>query len=345
MKQGGVLQYLKKKTDVLLIAVVAVVYLIGYMLYSRDVDFSLPAYDACVQNNPAASPVATKFSDTDALHPASDKLLADINALPNLAAMGGLPDLHTAIRKDKEAGIDDLFDTVMFLSQRGFNDLLPGDDTIRSKVRDILFLWAKIDDADPASRGPFIDARELEFLEKAKDDPFLQDGLYPDPAPLDAGRLRGEFSDILNRRYADLIRQLAGKDLYDTFPVDDKSSLTPAGIDKLAKHAGDFKTAEQKVNYWTNVVRMVNPAPGALLTTFEKSHNGAALDGAIRTSVPSLTLEQVLDRIRQNPSLKDGRYTDRGGRPIGFSVSYLPQKVRVVCYGFTDKADKTADAQ
>jgi hypothetical protein len=337
VEKKTLLQYLRKKTDVLLISTVAVVYLVGYMFYSRDVDFSLPSYDACIQNEPGASPISTKFADTEALHVVPDKTLADINALPNLPASGGLPDLHTMMRKDKEAESDELFDSVTYLSQRGFNDLLRGDDIMRNKVKDVIFAWAQVDAADPASRGPFMDARELEFLEKSKDEPYLQDGLYPNPAPLDAGRLRGEFSIAWNKYYADLMRQLAGKDLYDVYPVTDKSVLTPAGVDKLSKHAADMKTAEQKATYWTNVVRMVDPDPGTLLSTFEKSPNGVALDSAIHASVPPLTLDQVLDRIRQNPAVKADRYTTRDGRPIGFSVSYLPQKVRVVCYGFTDK--------
>jgi hypothetical protein len=81
---------------------------------------------------------------------------------------------------------------------------------------------------------------------------------------------------------------------------------------------------------------MIQPAPGALLSTFPSSPNGQALDRAIRASVPSLSLEAVSQRVRQSPAMKGDHYTDRAGRPIGFNVAYLPQKVRVICYGFTD---------
>ena len=334
---GGnpILAYLRRKTDMLLILLVATVYLIGYGIYTRDVDYSLPAYDACIDSKPSPSPFATKFTEMEAVHPASDKLIAAINALPDLPASGGLPTLHYMMKMDKEAGNDDLFDTVTYVSQHHFEDLMRADDILRNKVRDILFIWAGVDNADPNNRGPFIDARELQFLEKMKDEPFLQDGLYPNPAPLDAGRLRTEFYEAWNGYYAQILRQLLAKDLYAAQPVAEGTALSASGLDKLSRHANDFASPEQKAAYWTNVVRMVEPA-GILLSGFAASPNGLALDKAIRVSAPTLSLEAILARAHQSPAFKGERYTDRAGRPIGFSVSYLPQKVRVVCYGFTD---------
>jgi hypothetical protein len=244
-----------------------------------------------------------------------------------------LPALHHALKMDKEANQDDLFETVDYLSQRKLEELLRPDDIIRNKIRDIMFIWAGVDNADPASRGLFIDARELEFVEKMKDEPFLQDGLYPNPAPLDAGALRLAFYDAWNRDYADFLRQLLAKDLYAAQPVKEDTALTPAGIDRLSRHAKDFPSAEQKAAYWTNVVRMVEPSAGTLLSTFAGSPNGQALDKAIRASVQAYSLDAAVQRLRLNPALKGDHYTDRNGRPVGFTVSYLPQKVRVVCYG------------
>jgi hypothetical protein len=330
MQAGGLTRYLRSKTDVLLISGVAVVYLTGYVFYTRDADYSLPAYEACITETPSVSPISTKFSELDAVHQASDALLATIAALPNLDASGGLPDLHTTLRHYKEAGLDDLFDTIQHLSQRRFADLFRADDAVRNEVRDLLFLWAGVENADPASRGPFIDARELEYMEKAKDEPFLQDGRYPNPAPLDAGKMREEFNIAWNRAYARLLTQIAAKDLFDAPPpANSDAALSASGLEKLARHAADFPTAEQKVAYWTNVVRVLQP-PGA---SFARSANGVAIDKAIRASIPALSLQSVLERLGRSPVQKDGHYTDRAGRPIGFNVSYLPQKVRLVCYG------------
>ncbi|MEZ0223179.1 MAG: hypothetical protein ACAH83_01385, partial [Alphaproteobacteria bacterium] len=198
MQQAGVRQYLKAKMDVLLISGVAIVYLFGYMIYSADADYSLPSYETCLTEKPMPSPVSTKFREMESIRVVSDKLLAEINALPNLEASGGLPDLHTAMRKFKEAGQDDLYDTLQHFSQRRFNDLFRADDAVRKEVRDILFIWAGVDNADANGRGPFIDARELAFVEKSRDEAFLQDGRYPNPAPIDAGNMREAFYTAWN---------------------------------------------------------------------------------------------------------------------------------------------------
>lgn len=336
MQQAGVWRYLKAKTDVLLISGVAIVYMFGYMLYSADVDYSLPSYETCLTEKPAPSPVSTKFFDMESIREVSDRVQAAIDALPNLEASGGLPDLHTAMRKYKEAGQDDLFDTVQHLSQRRFSDLFRADDAVRKEVRDILFIWAGAENADANSRGPFIDARELQFMEKSKDDPFLQDGRYPNPAPIDAGRMRDAFYVAWNKAYARLVAQVAAKDLFDVpAPVPPETPFSAAALDKLSKHAADFTTAEQKAAYWTNVVRVAQPSVG-LLSSFMKTANGVALDKVISASVPTLNLERVLARLSQSPAKKGGYYTDRTGRPIGFNVSYLPQKVRLVCYGLIE---------
>lgn len=336
MQIAGVVRYFKSKMDILLISGVAIIYLFGYMLYSADVDYSLPSYETCITEKPMPSPPATKYSDLESIREISARLQVEIDALPTLEASGGLPELRIAMRKTREAGLNDLFDTVQHLSQRSFNELFRADDAVRKEVREILFLWAGVENMDANSRGPFIDARELAFVEKSRDDPFLQDGRYPNPAPVDAGKIKDDFHAAWNRAYARLVAQAAAKDLFDAAaPAAPDTPFNAAGIDRLTKHAADFTTVEQKAAYWTNVVRVARPSSG-LLSSFAKTANGAALDKAISASVPTLNLERVLARLNQSPAKKGGHYTDRSGRPIGFSVSYLPQKVRLVCYGLIE---------
>lgn len=330
----GLRQFVQQHAHALILSGVAVVYLAGYLLYSRDVDYSLPSYDACIADKPASAAIATKFSELDNLHPASDDLLKAIDALPKLDAAGGLPDIHTAMRKYKEAGIqDDLFDTLQNLSKRPFEELFRADDLVRNQVRDILFLWANVDETDAASRGPFIDARELEFLEKMKDKPFLQDDLYPNPAPLDALQMRGEFNEAWNHYYGLLLRQVAAQEMFGTPSPADDAPLTPAALDKLSHHAADFKTADEKAAYWTNVVRVTGKS------------GGAALDPLIRASAPGLSFDNILSRLHDNPGYKNGRPTDRQGRAIGFNVQYQPEKLRLTCYGFIKEPDAVAQGK
>jgi|GEM_PF-6063498 len=94
----------------------------------------------------------------------------DIDTLfmPTLRGYGGLPDLHIAASENavlKEAliqlcsvEIDKIF-TSNYMS-------------LRDKATNILYLHANVENVDPKSRGPNIDARQLIILEKVMNKPF-----------------------------------------------------------------------------------------------------------------------------------------------------------------------------
>ena len=81
----------------------------------------------------------------------------EILNLPNLRGYGNLPDLRIAMAKDAE-----LVDLV-----QSFSDTVTSGDVAggRDLVAPILYRWAGVDDADPATRGK-VDAQKLRFLEK-----------------------------------------------------------------------------------------------------------------------------------------------------------------------------------
>ena len=78
--------------------------------------------------------------------------------LPNLKGYGNLPDLRIAMGQDAElvALVQSFKDTVARGDITGSRDL----------ILPILYRWAGVDDLDPTSRGAYLDARNLTFLEK-----------------------------------------------------------------------------------------------------------------------------------------------------------------------------------
>jgi RHS repeat-associated protein len=82
----------------------------------------------------------------------------EIFNLPNLKGYGNLPDLRIAMAKDGQ-----LLSLVQsFTSTTTQGDISGASDLIRS----ILFRWAGVDGVSSTSRGIYVDAKELGFLEK-----------------------------------------------------------------------------------------------------------------------------------------------------------------------------------
>ena len=79
-------------------------------------------------------------------------------ALPDLKGYGVLPDLRAAMqgRADLRAGVSDLISQAGILSQPQFI----------AAIESVLHTWAGSAAVDPSSRGAFIDARHLAFIEK-----------------------------------------------------------------------------------------------------------------------------------------------------------------------------------
>lgn len=97
--------------------------------------------------------------------------------LPTLRGYGDLPDLHIAMSMD-----EDLLDLVEDFATSTMGDIMeavispPG-----GAIQDILFRWAGVDDVNPTSRGAYIDARILEFLEAFMGRDYAQFGTNPNP--------------------------------------------------------------------------------------------------------------------------------------------------------------------
>jgi hypothetical protein len=135
-------------------------------------------------------------------------LPADIQALPDLSGLKDIPNLRVVTARN-----DDLFIALKKLQRRGKLD--PSDAGVREEVRNILFMWIGIQAVDPASRGLFIDARELAFLERITGENFVQSNNFTNPFPIAATAVKEIFSQTLDYYTNELGRQIEGKPATD----------------------------------------------------------------------------------------------------------------------------------
>jgi len=128
----------------------------------------------------------------------------DTAALPDLRGYGNVCNLHQAMVKDVSGQLKTLveqFVAATDVEQRN------------SLMEQILFKWTATENIDPTSRGPNIDARELEVLEEMYGTTFVgSNGPNPDyntSIPINAA-----YREIFELMYADLMAQTHLKDLY-----------------------------------------------------------------------------------------------------------------------------------
>lgn len=134
----------------------------------------------------------------------------EFSGLPNLRGYGRLTDLYVAMHRDPV-----LKEYVTDLSLSQPDILLFNPELAEKKCSDILFRWGEVDGVDPDSRGWFIDARVLGFLEKQMAQDFYQLGYYYHPMPYGAENLKFSWEKSFNEHCARLLLQSqVGKALY-----------------------------------------------------------------------------------------------------------------------------------
>jgi len=227
----------------------------------------------------------------------------DVRALflPTLRGYGEFPDLHIAMSIDNDA--DDpasLMSMISDLATTSTEDIF-SNPNIRNDVRHIMFRLAGVDGIDPTIRGPNIDARELVYTERLLGKPFVQQGVYRNPSIFAAQDLRQSFNISLNHLYARLILQVGSKGLFtrgifyniasDAFKGDPKINANT--LKTLETKAATFLTEEGSAVFWSNVVAAIEYSIG--LKSLNKNDK-IALETAIKTTNPSLTLKEAKDK-------------------------------------------------
>jgi Ca2+-binding RTX toxin-like protein len=273
--------------------------------------------------------VADVYFETDPANTVYEKFVSfDANtfALPSVRGYGTIPDLYTAMRLDNNEGDpDSLVSLVSGFSELAAENILSGDFEAFDDVKDIMFRWAGVDDVSPTSRGPYIDARVLEFLEAMTGQPFRQNGSWVDPQWQAAELLNEAFNIAQNHFFAMLAAQTAaGQELFEgdfyynisADSVDGITGLNTTTLDALETEALGLSTSGERVLLWANVVRLVEYTIG---TGNLDSTSLAALEDAIVASDITLSLAGILDHV--NLVFDPVQNTGTSGNDILFGTS------------------------
>lgn len=242
--------------------------------------------------------------------------------LPNLRGGGALPDLHDAMTKQWALGDSALVDAVSKLSAGDLYRLASPDTTLVSGFREILFLWADASHIEPESRGDFIDARELAFLEKLSGRAFRQMNIYPDPAPWAASDLKQEFEVAFDKYYLAFLRQGAAGELYAG-----DHSIHPEAIDRLAVRIADMPQEDRRKS-WQNIFRAVKPL---VQHGPQADDNTRLLREAIFRSAPELSASEILASVTRRPESETKVFTNHAGKQISFHWYFSGVFAKMVC--------------
>lgn len=235
-----------------------------------------------------------KYDPANSFNLTDVELDASAQGLPNVHGYGDLPDLIISMSLDN-TGIGNLLDKVAAFNELSFADLFSSDGSSLAAVKDILYRWAGVEGVVAGSRGSFVDAKELAFLEALTGEPFLQRGIYSNPGTDAGDGLSQAFDMALNFVFARLAIQGAGKDLFagdasyniasDSF--DDITGLNATTLSTLETEAAGLSSTAARSAFWADVVRVVEY--GMTVTGTETT----ALNTAIYNSDATLTLSAI----------------------------------------------------
>jgi hypothetical protein len=112
-------------------------------------------------------------SQLDSSYTGSFTLNPAVLLLPNMRGYGIVPDLYIAMSLDS---------TLLSMVQNLSSDSIANAASFDAQVKAIIYQWAGVEDVDPTSRGAFVDARDLEVLEKLTGQTYNARGSANPPA-------------------------------------------------------------------------------------------------------------------------------------------------------------------
>jgi len=227
--------------------------------------------------------------------------------LADLHGYGSLPALHISMSLNN-TGAGNLFDLVEGFSAMTAVDIFAADNAAMDAVRAVMFRWANVDDVNPTSRGDYVDAQELGFLEAMTGQPFLQQGYRPDPLWQAGDDLTEAFKLAHNHFFATLTAQTAAGELFtgdfyyniSTDSIVGITGLNTDVLDALEATAYGLANTADRALLWSNVVRVIEYAVGV-----DELETGdlIALGNAINGSDPSLNTGDIMELIVGEPVL------------------------------------------
>lgn len=197
---------------------------------------------------------------------------------------------------------DSLLSLVIDVAGRDFLDLFVDDGSVLSDIRDMMLRWAGVDDLDPTSRGSHADARELVYLETFVGEGYVQNyGNTPNPGSLAAESIDRVFEAAILPIAGRILAQAAGAELFLGDIVYDAATDSFSGftgfnqttLDALVTKSNDGTQVSDKVEFWKDVLRMVDHSVGVDnistnddssvfdLNTMDQTYTGDATDETI----------------------------------------------------------------
>ncbi|MFA7275357.1 MAG: calcium-binding protein [Pseudobdellovibrionaceae bacterium] len=252
-----------------------------------------------VQNGTTKSIVDAWFAYDDVNTVYNGDYTLDVRTLfmPTLRGYGNLPDLHIAMSLDN-TGTGNLLDLVAGLASHDFASIFDAGTNAGGVVRGVMMRWAGVDDVDPASRGPNVDAQELAFLEKLVADDFIQRGSNL-PREQAGDMLSSAFDQAFDNFYARIMAQTSAGEIFEGTwnydPVLDSFSgitgLAQDKLDALTLDAAGLASTSERGAFWSNVLRMVDTAVGVTNLSVPEQ---TALNTAIENSDTALDMNALL---------------------------------------------------
>jgi Ca2+-binding RTX toxin-like protein len=130
-------------------------------------------------------------------------------ALPQLRGMGNVTDLLTAAAGDSD--VKNAL-TAIVDGRNAYSSFAE----FRADVEDLLLKWFGVDGVDPTSRGPSIDARHLEALEKVIDSSY-SDGVLSSPSESSGPELEAVWNTLVDQETYRLLVQVAHQGQFEDF--------------------------------------------------------------------------------------------------------------------------------
>ena len=216
--------------------------------------------------------------------------------LPDLRGYGTLPELTNSMSQDStlKGLVEDFAGSFSLAS---FAD----PTTLDSDITNILYRWAGVDGVDPSSRGIYIDAQQLEFLEHLFGQTFqyvsTPGPLGADPGPDAAAAIDTSWQGIFDNFKADILLQAGASSLFDspvtydpsTGTIDGTIHLSETAISTLASSAPGTESGAEA--FWVSVADFIDHTEGiSSLTTDEQSW----LDSAV-TSTTTVAWSDIVN--------------------------------------------------
>jgi len=221
---------------------------------------------------------------------------------------GELPDLHIAASIDNDVSDPtSLMSLLQSFSQTNFHDVFVDNGTVQDQIQNIMLRWAGVENVDPTSRGQWVNAQKLEFLEKIIGQPFVQTGAgdLTNPGSIAGDLIHVAFDQAFNAISARLVVQTGGDALFNdgmfynpaTDAFEGFAELQQNALDALLAKSNDGTQVTDKTAFWLSVINTIDQAVGVdNLSTVDL----AALEATLVASDTELTVQNLIGRIQHN---------------------------------------------